>query len=1064
MSHRPDTVDNVRFGVLGPLAVWTDDGRDVRVPEAKVRLLLADLLLHEGQPVSADRLVDDLWGDRLPSNPLNTLQTKVSQLRKVLEQAQPGGGQLVVYQRGGYLMPVDLDATRFRALTTRARATDDARVRSGLLADALALWRGPVLGEIADAPFAAPVIARVEDERLTAQEDFAAVRLELGEHDAVAGELGELVATHPLRERLRALYMHALYRTGRQSEALDSYRELRSRLADELGLAPGPEIAALEQAILQHDPGLATTSEPTTNLPESLTELVGRDDAVQSVLTHLSRARLVTLTGPGGVGKTRLALHTARQLPNAWLVELSGLDRHGVAPQVPPNELIVDVIAGTLGIRDERGCDANRLAEYLRHKDIALVLDNCEGMVEPAAALAAMLLQAAPGLRILATSQLPLGVIGEVVWNVPPLDVPGAGSVAAEDVRAFSSVQLFAARAAAADPGFAVDADNAAAVAAICRRLDGVPLALELAATRIRALGPHELLHRLDDRFRLLANGSRSGPSRHRTLRALLDWSWQLLSEQQQIALRRMAVYAEGADLAAVEPLCGGDLVADADVAGLVADLVDRSLVVRAPGPRYRLLETVVAYGLERLRDAGELEAIQHRHADYYVGLAERAAAALRTSQQCMWLDRLAVETPNLRRAMETAIGADDADLALRLVNAMAWFWFLRGRIGEARRSIRQALAVPGGSEELRNIARCWDTGLAIAAGVTVGDDALDVADRINHPADRATALWFLGYVTTSVGVPQARGLTTKALSEFEVLGDEWGIGVALIDRASHHMSSGDFVASEADAARGSTLLGELGERWGQLQGSYITGSLAEVAGDYDRAERMHRNGLSMAEELRLAPEMSFQLSWLGRIAMLRGKHERAWQLHERARLLGAEQGFKPAEMYAETGLGLGARRSGQLDVAEKHLRNVLEWHREQRFDTGMAFALAELGFVAEQRGDSVTAHRLQRQGFELARDSGDPRATALALEGLAGAHALDGEHDQAARLLGAAARLRDSVGRPLPAGQRGDVDRIANSVKAALGDAEWDVQFRLGAQAAPDKLVAQSWGTRTRT
>jgi predicted ATPase/DNA-binding SARP family transcriptional activator len=1054
LSPGPDNVDTVRFGVLGPLAAWTDDGSEVRVPEAKVRFVLADLLLREGQPLSADRLIDDLWGDRPPGNPLNTLQTKVSQLRKVLEQAEPASGKLVMYQRGGYLMPVDLDMTQFRALIARARDSDDVRARSDLLADALALWRGPVLSEVADEPFAAPIITRLEEEHLAAREDWAAARLELGDHDALTGQLGELVAAHPLRERLRALHMRALYRAGRQIEALDSYRELRRQLADELGLTPGPEITGLNQAILEQDPALAIPSTPRTNLPEPLTELVGRDDAVQAVLSLLSGARLVTLTGPGGVGKTRLALQTARQLSNAWLIELSGLDRHDSAAQCPPEELIVDVLAATLSIRDERGCDANRLAEYLRDKDIALVLDNCEGVIEPVAALAAKLLEAAPGLRILATSQLPLGVGGEIVWNVPPLSVPGPGSVAAEDVRAFSSVQLFATRAAAADPGFVIDADNAAAVAAICRRLDGVPLALELAATRIRALGPHELLHRLDDRFRLLANGSRSGPARHRTLRALLDWSWQLLSEPQRVTLRRMAVHAEGADLAAVEELCGGGGLAAEDVAGLLADLVDRSLVVRAAGPRYRLLETVVAYGLERLRDAGELEAMQRRHAAYYAGLAERSAAALRTHEQCAWLDRLCLEAPNLRRATETAIGLGDAELALRLVNALAWHWFLRGRIGEARRSIRQALAMSGGTDERRHIARCWDTALAIAAGESVDGDAFAIAKRIDDPGARATALWFLGYVTTSAGVPQALHLTAQALREFEVLGDKWGIGVALIDRASHHMSSGDFLAAERDAARGRALLDEVGERWGQLQASYITGSLAEVAGDYELAERMHRNGLSMAEELGLAPEISFQLSWLGRIAMLRDEHERAWQLHERARFLGAEQGFKPAEMYAETGLGLGARRTGHFDVAEKHMHNVLDWHRAQRFQAGTALALAELGFIAEQRGDHVTAHRLQLEGYRLARDSRDPRAIALALEGLAGAHALAAGYDRAALLLGAANRLRESVGRPLPDGQRDDVDRITGTLKRALGDAALDAQLRRGADAALDDLI----------
>ena len=322
------------------------------------------------------------------------------------------------------------------------------------------------------------------------------------------------------------------------------------------------------------------------------------------------------------------------------MIELSGLDRHGSVTQCRPDELIVDVIAATLSIRDARGCDANRLAEYLRDKNIALVLDNCEGVIEPVAALAGRLLEAAPGLRILATSQLPLGVPGEVVWNVPPLTVPGPGSVAADDVRAFSSVQLFAARAAAADPGFSIDADNAAAVAAVCRRLDGVPLALELAATRIRALGPHELLHRLDDRFRLLANGTRSGPTRHRTLRALLEWSWQLLSEPQQTVLRRMAIHAEGADLAAVEALAPvtecpqGRRGTGRRPGGPVAGGQHRRSALPVAGNR-------CGVWLERLRDAGELEAMQRKHADYYVSLAEQAAAALRTREQCVWLERL---------------------------------------------------------------------------------------------------------------------------------------------------------------------------------------------------------------------------------------------------------------------------------------------------------------------------------------------------------------------------------------------------------------------------------------
>jgi predicted ATPase/DNA-binding SARP family transcriptional activator len=1047
--------------VLGPLAVWTADGREVRVPEVKVRTLLADLLVQEGRPVPADRLADDLWGERLPGNPVNTLQTKVSQLRKAMEEAEPGGRLLVSLQAGGYAMQVDVDVAQFRALTARARAAEDVRTRAGLLSDALALWRGPALADFADEPFAVPVIQRLTEERLVAQEQWADARLELGEHGPLVGELSELVASHPYRERLRALQMQALYRAGRQSEALESFRQFQTLLADELGLTPGPELVALQQAILEQDlalgpAALSPANLPRTNLPEPLTELVGRDVAVQSVLSLIGETRLVTLTGPGGVGKTRLAIQTARQLPNAWLVEFSGLDQHGTPETCPRDDLVAEVTAATLGIRDDQGSVADRLAEALYAREVLLVLDNCEGLVDSVAKLATRLLQAAPGLRILATSQEPLGVAGEVLWNVPPLDVPGTASVTAKDIQAFSAVQLFVARASAAASGFTMDESNAAAVAAICRRLDGIPLALELAATRVRALGPHELLRRLDDRFRLLASGNRSGPARQRTLRAMIDWSWQLLSDSEQAVLRRLAVHAEGASLAAVEALCAGGDVQAEDVLNLLANLVDRSLVVSSHEPRYRLLESVVAYCLERLRDFGELDEMRRRHAEYYTTLAEQSDALSRTSSQRFWLELVDLEAPNFRRALDTALQQDDAVLALRLVNALTWCWFLRGRINEARRSIRQALAVPGDVSDLRATAQAWEAGLAVLAGEVVDPEGFAAAQDIKDPRSRAMALWFLGYVTTTMGgTPETELLTTQALSEFEALDDKWGISVALIDRVTHHKARGDFDTAEQDADRAGKLIDELGERWAQLQASFTVGTLAEISGDYERATQVHRNGLRMAEELDLAPEVSYQLSWLGRLAIITGDYARAWDLHSRAHQIGASQGFKPAEMYAEIGLALGARQAGQLDLAEQHLLNVLDWHREQGFESGSSLILDELGFVAELRGDYPTAMRLHLQAYSIARDTGDPRAIALALEGLAGAQALAGAHPAAARLLGAATQARLSVGRPLPRGQRADVDRVTTTTTQALGEESFATEFTVGTQTPPDTLMA---------
>ncbi|MGH3767823.1 MAG: AfsR/SARP family transcriptional regulator [Pseudonocardiaceae bacterium] len=1088
----------MRFGVLGPLTVWTTDGRTVQVPEVKVRALLANLLVQEGRTVSADRLADDLWGDRLPGNPVNTLQTKISQLRRTLEKAETGGRELVAHQPPGYLLRVDadaVDAQRFRVLTARARATDDPPARAALLSDALALWRGPALADFADEPFAAAAIQRLEEERLVALEEWAQARLALGDHNAaeLVGELGDLVSRHPLREPLRALQLIALYRPGRQSEALDSYRELRERLAEDLGLEPGPELAAVHQAILKQDPALyaapmtAVTSgaRARTNLPAPLTELVGRTAAVHAVASLVGEARLVTLTGPGGVGKTRLAVETARQLAEAigdgvWLIEFAGLDRQGCAESsCPPDEWAVDVVATALGIREDPTTGplpagapvelVDRLAEALAAKEILLVLDNCEQMIEPVAKLAARLLRAVPGLRILATSQQPLGLTGEAIWAVPPLEVPGMAHLqpgrAAEEVfasvREFSAVRLFVTRVAAVTSGFALDTDNAVAIATICRRLDGIPLALELAATRVRVLGVHELLHRLDDRFRLLAGGHRDAAPRQQTLRAMIDWSWELLTGAERIVLRRLAIHTEGCALDAAETVCAGDGVRPGEVLDLLAGLVDRSLVVVQHGrtraePRYRLLESVAAYGLERLGDAGEFERLRQRHGHYYIALAERADPALRGREQQHWLERLDVEAANLRSALETATQQGEADLALRLVNAMIWYWFLRGRLGEARPSLRMALSVHGGtSTAARGNAAAWQAGLAVLEGARADDAAFESAQDVGEPAVRARALWFLGYVLTTVAdLPTGERLTAQALAVFRSLDDRWGIAATLSDRVTQAMAKGDLTGAKEDAARSAELFHNLGDRWGQIQASFALGTLAEITGDYDQAARLHRDGLRMAEELGLWPEVSYQLSWLGRIALLTEDYSRARELHERAMRLAAEHSFKPGEMYAETGLALVARRDGRFDIAEKHLRTVLEWHHQVGFEAGSTLILAELGFIAEQRGDVATARKLQLDGFALASRVGDPRAIALAMEGLAGAHALAGEHDRAARLLGAAATARESVGTPLPRAERGDVDRITSTARNALGEQAFAAEFERGAKLEPDELI----------
>ncbi|MFI6505763.1 BTAD domain-containing putative transcriptional regulator [Nonomuraea typhae] len=994
------------------LSVWAADGSPVRVPELKVRALLADLLVHEGRPVSADRLADDLWGEDLPGNPANTLQTKISQLRRVV------GRDLVRYEPAGYVLHApDVDAVRFARLLARARDEGDLAARAGLLSDALSLWRGPAYADFADAEFIRPAAARLDEQRLTALEEHAEVRLALGEHTRLADELSELVDGHPLRERLRAVHLRALYRSGRQTEALAGYGALRERLADELGVDPGPELVSLHQAILRQDPALAPVPAPATsaarprgNLPAPLTGLVGRDDALAEVGTLLEGGRLVTLTGPGGVGKTRLALAVARGREDAWLVELAGVGSAGsvgsaglagsassvgsvgsvdsAGREVPGAGSagfagggaaglvgVAEVVAEAVGVRDEVAARAGmpgaglpqRLADALRGRELLLILDNCEHLIEPVAELAGLLLRTAPGLTILATSQEPLAIPGESVYTVAPLAAPYA-------------LSLFAARA-----GVGLDAAATPYAEAICRRLDGLPLALELAAARVRALGVRGVAEHLDDRFRLLGGTMRGLPARQRTLRAVIDWSWEQLTPAQQRALAALAVHPGGCT-----PEAAGVAVE------LVDQLVNRSMVVAEP-PRYRLLESIAAYCLERLAPDDPLFA---RRDAYYADLAERARPQLYGHAQREWLARLDDEMLNLR-AVDTG-------------DRLAWYLYLRGRHTEAHRL---------------TAGTAWEPGFAMLLGLPYQEVRGDDRQR-----------WFTAHAYLGLGdVGRAEPLLTGVLAGFRASGDRWGEAAALMGRAKQAIFQGDLALAERSGTESLEIFTDLGDQWGRMQANDQLGYLAEITGDYARAGALHREGLRIAEDLRLWTDASYRLSSLGRIALLAGDLGRSREFHERGMRLAVEQSNRFAEEFARVGLGLAARRAGDLDEAERLFLASLEWNRRLAADYGVPFygvtlILAELGFVAELRGRAVPARELHEEGLRAARELGDPRSVALAQEGLAGVAVLDGLPEEALRLLAEAAELRESVGAPQPAAERGDVERIRAAARKALG------------------------------
>ncbi|MGW8354291.1 AfsR/SARP family transcriptional regulator [Streptomyces wedmorensis] len=1137
----------MRFGVLGPVAVWDADGAPLRVPETKVRALLADLLAHEGHPVSTDRLVHDIWGDAVPGNPANGLQAKVSQLRRVI------GRDRVSHQPAGYRLRIDdgeaeVDAEHFRALAARARLLTAPRARAALFAEALELWRGPAYADFADEEFVRPAARRLAEERLTVVEEQAEARLEFGD-PALLGETAGLVARHPLRERLRALRMRALYAAGRQSEAVAAYTELRTLLADELGLDPSPALAALYEAVLRQDPGLHPPAEPPgavpvgrssagaadrspdadrspvadagrtgperprptpeaapapeayareayardpyasapsgigsrrRNLPVPATALVGREEDVERAGRLLAVERLVTLTGPGGVGKTRLALAVAERLADdpddrtpdgVWFVEFGGLPAETAA-----TDGLVRTVAEALGVRDSaspgRGAagPSETLLAALREREALLVLDNCEHVIEPAAELVASLLHTAPGLRVLATSRESLRLPGEAVYAVDPLGPDAAA-------------RLFTARAAAAAPGFAPEAEAEDgdgerdgqgdgrgtardAIAEICRRLDGLPLALELAATRVRAVGVRELAARLGDRFRILASGQRGLPARQQTLRAVIDWSWDLLDPSERAVLRRLAVPAGSCALEAAEAVCAGDGIAREEVLDLVGRLVDRSLVmtVEAPGgPRYRLLESVAVYARDRLHEAREWESTAARHVHHHRDLAERTEAHLRGPGQHLALARLDAESANTRAALDHALRTGDHTSAERLATALCPWWLMRGRLHEARRTLDAVLEVASDdrSAELRLLHRAFVMMTGGRAPDTDRPEA-EIADPVRH----GRALWLFAYGLYHAGDPAAaERVNARALERFTAAADPWGVAAARALRAHTAFAEGDLRTARDEGAGGARAFRELGDRWGELQTVPVLAALAEIEGDYAAATARQTEGLRLAEDLGLAAEASARLGGLGRLALLAGEWEEARVLHERARRAAAEQGHMFGEVFALMGLALGARRAGDLDAAEHHLRTMRD--RYPSSTAGKHLIHVELGFTAELRGQAERAAAYQAHGLALARELAEPRALALSFEGTAGAAAATGAtpgFTRAALLLGAADTARRSAGAPLPEAERADVDRIASAARAGLGDSAYTVAFREGAALPLTEAVRTAASEDVRT
>src|SRR3954447_6967087 len=576
---RPRKGRRMEIRVLGPVEAVVD-GRVRSSPGGGERELLALLALSAGRVVPVPTLVDGLWGDALPVNPGNAWQVRVSKLRRALAAAG-APSELVVTRPPGYLLDIPrdrVDALRFtdQVAAARAAADTDPVVAARLYREGLAAWQGPALVEFAASPWAGPEAARLAELQVAAREELVDLELDAGRHAEVLGELEQLTTAHPLRERLHGRLMLALYRTGRQADALAAYQRARTVLDAELGLEPSAELRGLQEAILQQRPELAAPARAATEpapaasatpapvpaptparprLPARLTSFLGRGADLQRVGELLRTARLVTVTGPGGVGKTSLALEAARAAAEhfgdgAAFVRLAGV--------TDPAQVCSTVLAA-LEIRDVATATAeDQLLGHLEDRSVLLVLDNCEHLADACALLAERLLETCPDVRLLATSREPLAARGEVQYAIDPLPVPPEDADAA-GLTGSAAAELVLARARAARPASDLRGTDAAAVADICRHLDGMPLALELAAARGAALPVGELAARMGDRFTLLTTGPRTAEARQRTLRATVDWSYQLLTDPERVLLRRLSVFRSSWSLDALQAVVAGD-------------------------------------------------------------------------------------------------------------------------------------------------------------------------------------------------------------------------------------------------------------------------------------------------------------------------------------------------------------------------------------------------------------------------------------------------------------------------------------------------------------------------
>lgn len=1013
-------MSSLKLCFLGTFQAFLDGAPLTRFESNKVRALLAYLAVEANRPHSRDALATLLWPDWTQQQALYYLRNALSDLRGLLGDRQATTPFFITSSIALQFNPSSvywMDVMEFQRLSAPQNSTEPIHLENCI--QAIDLYRGDFLEGLAieSTPFEEWVLLRGEQfhqQMLVNLHRLADFYLESGEYEKAGQYARRQIELEPWCEEAYRQEMLALAKGGRRSEALAQYETCRRRLWEELGVEPSAETRQLYERIRDGAVAQVTEQKPRFhNLLAQMTSFIGREDEIEQVKNLLIEHRLVTLTGAGGVGKSRLALRVAEEVlmdypDGAWLIEL--------APLADPG-LVVQMVAKYLNLGELSGDQTLALLQdYLEHKRLLLILDNCEHLIEASALLADGILSSCPGLHMLVTSREKLGIAGEVVFRVPSLSLPALVNENNQDEKASSdqnlplesleqseAVRLFVERAEIASPGFRLTPTNAPAIAQACVHLDGIPLAIELAAGRIPMLQVEEIARRLDDRFRLLTGGNRLALPRHQTLRASIDWSYALLSPSEQILLQRLSVFAGCWTLEAAEAACSGEGIETVEVLDMQTQLVNKSLVSvevqPGAGTRYRMLETIRQYAQEKIDEIGEAGLARQRHLHYYLELAEKVGSRLRGPEQAQLIDLLEAELTNLRLALEWSLESAEEperslEAGLRIAAALHWFWNCRGRQYEGLRWLERLLPAEA---EARQLTASAD-GMNLSPGwVKVRAWALMVAGHLEYQLADAPKFYEylaesrdlfldlgcegkLGYATVQFifsllvhesDLPRSKEILEESLSIFQAEGDLSGMGQCY--QMLGHISNLDvqYDTAKAYLEKALACYEQTGDREGMVGALYFLGYQAFQLGNDEQAHVLLEQCLEIAAEIHNV-SFTHPRFMLGLLDWMEEKVAQAAQKFEQILSLSLSMGNAYGVFQGLDNLGWLALSRGDFRQAEKRFEDELDFFQKKGKTGYTACTLYALGHLAWAEGDSRLAIKKFTKGLGICRDNKD--------------------------------------------------------------------------------------------